>query len=95
MHRVRGDLLQAQGEQQAAEDAFVHALELAGELGARLLALRAAAALARLHASQGRAADGITALAPVLAWFDEEAGALDLERARSLLDTLRASAATH
>ncbi len=95
MHRVRGDLLQAQGEQQAAEDAFVHALELAGELGARLLALRAAAALARLHASQDRAADGITALAPVLAWFDEEAGALDLERARSLLDTLRASAATH
>lgn len=95
MHRVRGALLQAQGAHRAAEDALVHALTLARDLGARLLALRAAAALAGLRAGQGRRAEAQAALAPVLAWFDEEEGALDLQRARLLFDTLGARAAAH
>ncbi|HET9019142.1 MAG TPA: hypothetical protein VFN46_06125, partial [Acetobacteraceae bacterium] len=95
MHRVRGDLLAARGDASGAEDAYADAIASAGALGAHLFALRAATSLAGLRGERGRPAEGIAALAPLLDRFGEETGAPDLERARTVLNALRASAVTH
>ena len=56
---------------------------------ARLLELRAAADLARLHRNQGRFAEARNLLAPIYNWFTEGFDTQDLKDGKALLDELR------
>ena len=56
--------------------------------GARLLELRAATDLARLHAAQGQPVEARQVLAPVYASFTEEADSADVQEARAALASL-------
>jgi len=71
-----------------AEGHFARALELADELGARSLALRAATSLARLLQRDGRRAEAAAILAPRYEGFSEGWDTADLRTARALLDAL-------
>ena len=83
-------ILPAQGEvAEAVERCFTEATALARSVAARGWELRAATSLARLWASQGRAKDAKTLLAPVYEGFDEGRGTPDLEDARSVLGSCR------
>lgn len=88
LHRVRGDLLDATGDQAAAEQSYRQAIAVAKQQSAKLFELRASIGLARLWGKQSRRADAHAVLAPVYGWFTEGAAAPDLKRARLLLDGL-------
>lgn len=88
LHRVRGDLLDAAGDQAAAEQSYLKAIAVAKQQSAKLFELRASIGLARLWAKQSRRADAHAVLAPVYGWFTEGAAAPDLKRARLLLEGL-------
>ena len=86
LHRLRGELLRAQGaEVREAEAAILRALEIARSQEARSLELRSAIGLARLWETQGRAAEGRRLLEELCAWFTEGDEMPDLQAARSLL----------
>jgi len=86
LHRLRGELLRAQGaEAREAEAAILRALEIARAQQARSLELRAAIGLARLWETQGRTAEGRRLLEDICAWFTEGDEMPDLQAARSLL----------
>ena len=59
LHRVRGDLLNATGNQIAAEHSYHQALGVARRQSARTLELRAATSLARLWRDQGKRAEAV------------------------------------
>jgi predicted ATPase len=88
LHRQKGDLLQRQGHDQAAEELYREALSIAEAQGARLWELRAAASLARLWRDQGKHAAAYDILGPVYGWFSEGFGTPDLREARALIDEL-------
>jgi adenylate cyclase len=71
LHRIRGDiLLKADPENPArAEDAYLAAIAIAREQGARSFGLQAALKLAKLCQSTGRPADAHAVLAPALEGF--------------------------
>jgi hypothetical protein len=54
LHRVRGDLLNATGDQAAAEQSYRQALAVAQRQSGKLFELRAATGLARLWRDQGK-----------------------------------------
>jgi class 3 adenylate cyclase/predicted ATPase len=88
-HRVKGQLLLARGEAEAAvEPCFETAIGIARRQGARSWELRAAISFARFRQSQGRAADAKEQLAPVYGWFTEGFDTRDLKEAKELLDEL-------
>jgi predicted ATPase len=72
----------------AAEELYRKALGIAGEQGAKLWELRAAASLARLRRDQGRHAEARALLAPVYGWFTEGFDTPDLKEAKALLAEL-------
>jgi predicted ATPase len=85
LHRLRGELLLAQGAEAGdAEAALCRALEIARSQGARSLELRAAMSLARLWAGQDRGGEGRALLAELCAWFTEGHETPDLQAARAL-----------
>ncbi len=86
--RIRGKLLRARGEFDAAERAFVRAIRTAGDRGAKLFELRAAVALARLLADRGRQAEARKTLAPVCRWFDNHPPFPELASARAIMHDL-------
>ena len=88
--RVRGELLlrAPRPDPSPATDCFAKALEMARSRGAKLLELRAALSLARLHAHQGQAADALNVLTPVYEWFTEGLDTADVIGARALLGEL-------
>ena len=87
--RLRGELRAAGGAEPAAvESDLREAIALAGEMGARLLELRAATSLARQLSRRGAPAEGRALLAPFYASFTEGFGARDLVEAKALLDAL-------
>lgn len=88
LHRVRGDLLDAAGDQAAAEQCYLQAIAVAKQQSAKLFELRASIGLARLWGKQSRRAEAHAVLAPVYGWFTEGAAAPDLKRARLLLEGL-------
>jgi predicted ATPase/class 3 adenylate cyclase len=90
-YRLKGECLLSLPipDEDGAEAAFVHALELARGQNAKMWELRAATCLARLWRGHGRPDDARDVLAPVYAWFTEGFEMPDLRQAASLLDGLR------
>ena len=74
---------------ETAEDLFRQALDVAHKQAALAWELRAATSLARLMHSQGRDADAIACIKPVIGRFTEGFGTADLISAKQLLDELR------
>jgi class 3 adenylate cyclase/predicted ATPase len=95
LHRHKGRLLLRQGHSQAAEALYREALRIAGEQGARLWELRAAASLARLRRDQRRYAEARSLLAPVYGWFKEGHDTQDLKCAKTLLGDLDQQVTCH
>lgn len=88
LHRHKGEMLLRQGQSDAAEAAYLTALAIAAEQGARLWELRAATSLARLRCQQDRHAKAHDILAPVYDWFTEGFAMPDLKNAKALLDSI-------
>jgi tetratricopeptide (TPR) repeat protein len=90
VHRVRGELLLAQGHHRTAEaqECLERAIKLAYKHGARSEELRATTSLAQLLATQGRRDEARTMLADIYNWFTEGFDTADLKDAKALLDEL-------
>jgi predicted ATPase len=88
LHRLRGDLLDASGDQTAAVQNYHHALTVAKRQGTKVFELRAPAGLARLWRDQGKRTDVRDLLAPVYGWFTEGFDTPVLQDAKTLLDQL-------
>jgi len=88
LHRLRGDLLYATGDQSAAERSYHHAVAVAKLQSAKLFELRASIGLARLWCKQDRRGEARNLLAPLYGWFTEGFDAPDLKEARALLEVL-------
>jgi class 3 adenylate cyclase/tetratricopeptide (TPR) repeat protein len=89
LHRLRGDLLNAIGDQVAAEQGYHQALAVARRQSAKLFELRAAISLARLWRDQGKRQKAHDLLAPIYGWFTEGFDTPVLKEAKALLETLR------
>jgi tetratricopeptide (TPR) repeat protein len=88
LHLVRGDLLNATGDQAAAERSYHQTLDVARRQSAKFWELRGATNLARFWRDQGKYAEARDLLAPVYDWFTEGFDTLDLKEAKALLDEL-------
>ncbi len=88
MLRVRGELLVAAGEREAAEAAFRQAVAVARRQKAKLWELRAATSLSRLWREQGRRREARDLLVPIYGWFTEGFDLPDLGEAKRLLAEL-------
>jgi predicted ATPase len=88
LHRLRGEVLNATGDEVAAEQSYSQALAVARRQEAKLWELRAATSLARLWRDQGRRAEARDLLAPVCGWFTEGFGTPVLQEAKALLEEL-------
>ena len=88
LHQLRGDLLYATGNSEAAEQAYHRALAIAKQQSAKPFELRAATSLARLWRDQGKRTEAHDVLAPVYNWFTEGFDAPVLQDAKALLDQL-------
>jgi class 3 adenylate cyclase/predicted ATPase len=92
LERERGELLLLDPSDDAraeAEAAFKRAIDIAANQGAKILELRASAALARLWAEHSERKRALNVLAPIYDWFTEGFDTPDLLRARRLLAKLR------
>ncbi len=94
LYHLRGELLlqAADGQVQAqsnAEDAFLQAIRLARQQGARSWELRATMSLCRLWRSRGKQDQAYERLAEIYGWFTEGFDLADLQEAKSLLAELR------
>jgi predicted ATPase len=89
LHRVRGELLAATGDQAAAEQSYEKALAVAKRQSARIFELRAAMSLARLWRDQGKRGAASDLLAPIYNWFTEGFDTPVLQGAKALLESLR------
>jgi class 3 adenylate cyclase/tetratricopeptide (TPR) repeat protein len=88
LHRVRGDLLNATGDQATVEQRYHQALAVARRQSAKLFELRAATSLARLWRDQSRRAEARDLLAPIYGWFTEGLDTPVLREANALLEQL-------
>jgi predicted ATPase len=88
LHRLRGDLLNAIGDQVAAEQSYHQALAVAQRQSAKPFELRAATSFARLWRDQGKRAKARDLLAPIYGWFTEGLDTPILQDAKALLDQL-------
>jgi class 3 adenylate cyclase/predicted ATPase len=90
VNRIAGEiaLLSPKPDLAKAEACFERALAVAREQEAKSWELRAAMSMARLWRDQGRRQQARDILAPVYGWFTEGFGALDLKRAKAMLDEL-------
>jgi tetratricopeptide (TPR) repeat protein len=90
MLRLRGDLLNATGDEAAAEESYHQAPAVARKQQAKSFELRAAMSMARLWRDQGKRNDARELLAPVYGWFTEGFDTRDLKEAKALLEELAA-----
>jgi Tetratricopeptide repeat len=88
LHRVPGDLLNAVGNQAAAEQHYRRAIVVAERQNAKLFQLRASVSLARLWRDQGNREKARDLLRPIYNWFTEGFDAPDLKDGKALLDEL-------
>ena len=88
LHRVRGDLLNANGDVAGAERSYQQAIAVAKRQSAKIFELRASTSLARLWRDQGKRDEARDLLAPVYGWFTEGFDTPDLKEAKALLDEL-------
>ena len=90
LYRLTGEIRLAEEapDEGEAEGFFRKAIEIAVDLEARSLELRAATSLARLRQHQGRKDDARALLAPVYDWFTEGFDTPDLRDAKALLEEL-------
>jgi len=88
LHRLRGDMMNARGDQAAAEQNYHRALALAERQNARTFGLRAAASLARLWRDQGKCREARDLLALGYGWFTEGFDMPVLRDAKALLEEL-------
>jgi len=88
LHRVRGELFNAMGDQTAAEQSYHQALAVAARQSAKVLELGAATSLARLWRDQGKRTEARDLLAPIYDWFTEGFDTRILKEAEALLDEL-------
>jgi len=91
LHRIRGDiLLKADPENPArAEEAYLTAVAVAREQGARSFGLQAALKLANLYQSTGRPVDAHDVLAAALKGFTPTPELPEIAEAQTLLAALR------
>ena len=90
LHRIRGDiLLKADPQNPArAEDAYLAAIAIGRERGARSFGLQAALRLAKLYQSSARPADAYATLAPALEGFSPTPEMPEIAEAQALLAAL-------
>jgi class 3 adenylate cyclase/predicted ATPase len=88
LHRLRGEIMIAQGARGAGEASLRRAIECALEQKAKTLELRAALVLAKLHQKQARDGEASSLLQPIVAWFEQNRGLPELREARKLLGSL-------
>jgi predicted ATPase/DNA-binding SARP family transcriptional activator/predicted negative regulator of RcsB-dependent stress response len=88
LHRLRGELLFAQGDSVGGEASLQQAIEVARRQNAKSWELRAAVSLSRLWERQGRREHARHLLDEVYGWFTEGFDTADLREARALLDQL-------
>ena len=90
LHRVRGDLLLKldPANPAPAEEAFLTAIAVAKQQGARSWGLRAALSLAKFYQSTGRPGEAHAVLAPALEGFSPTAEMPEIAEAEALLGTL-------
>ena len=93
LYLLQGKALEALGaDAHEVETAFVTALSLARELGAKVSELRAATCVAQLHRRQGRSSESLQMLQLVYASFTEGFDTPDLLAAAAVLDDFPVSA---
>jgi class 3 adenylate cyclase/predicted ATPase len=90
IHRLKGDALggSEDGDGEAVQAEYEHALRIAASVGSKSLELRAATSLARLWARENRVGDARGLLGPIYEWFTEGFDTPDLKEARSVLEDL-------
>jgi predicted ATPase/class 3 adenylate cyclase len=90
LHRLRGELLiaRASGDAHEGDACLQRALGIAGEQGAALWQLRAAASLARLRSKQGRPRVSQDLLMPIYSQYTEGFETRDLRETKALIDNL-------
>ena len=93
-HRARGEMLlkRDRANPAPAEEAFLTAIAVAKQQGARSFELRAALALAKLYQSTARPADAHAVLAPALGRFVATQEFPEIDEARALLAALEVGA---
>jgi predicted ATPase len=90
LHRVRADLLNANGDVAGAELSYQQAIAIAKRQSAKMFELRASTSLARLWRDQGKRVEAYNLLSPIYGWFTEGFETPALGEAKALLDTLMA-----
>ena len=90
VHRLRGKLLQATGDDANAEVSFSRAVMVSQDQSARFFELRASTSLACLWRDQGKRKEARNLLAPIYGWFTEGFNTPVLKEAKALLDELGA-----
>jgi predicted ATPase len=88
MHRLRGILLLARHEEDAAEESYRLAIAVAQRQEAKFWELHAATSLAGLWRDQGKRTNARELLAPIYNWFTEGSNTPALRCAKALLDQL-------
>ncbi len=88
LHRVRGDMMNAQGDQAAAEQNYRRALAVAERQSAKMFGVRAATSLARLWRDQGKRTEARSLLALGYGRFSEGFDTPVLRDAKGLLEEL-------
>ena len=88
LHRVRGDLLNANGDLAGAERSYQQAIAVAKRQSAKIFELRASTGLACLWRDQGKRTEARDLLVAIYGWFTEGFDTPALQDAKALLDAL-------
>jgi predicted ATPase len=88
LHRLKGELLLMQGDEDGAEASLHKAVEVARRQQAKAWELRATTSLARLWGRQGKREEAHHLLVEIHGWFSEGFDTPDLEEARAVLEEL-------
>jgi adenylate cyclase len=88
LHRLKAELLIAEGDDSSAESSFAEALEVSRKQQAMSWELRSSIGLAHLWQKQGKVEEARTLLESIYNWFTEGFDSPDLKEAKALLDDL-------